>query len=1013
MDFTMEKIRVFLNELKKNITVKKTELDGFLYKYCDYKSEKELPCVDESWKVFEKNQLWGGEKNTHFWFYKKFKTNRETVFRLNTGLYGEGWGAGNPQFLVYLNGKMVYGMDYFHETIEIDKDTEYEMYIYAYTNDAVKPLEFWAYIDEIDVYVKKLYYDLSVPFGICEYLEENDKLYTDIIKHLKTAINMIDMRTAPSKEFSDSVAAASEYFDKKFYLDFCRKEDYAVIGIGHSHIDIAWLWTVKQTREKVQRTFSSVVSMMGRYPEYKFMASTPQLYEFVKEDAPELYREIKQYIKEGRWEPEGAMWVEADCNLSGGESLVRQILFGKRFFKQEFNRDSKILWLPDVFGYSAALPQILLKSGIDVFVTSKINWNEANQMPHDTFMWQGIDGSRILSYFLTPQDKVKGKKPERYTTYTGLITPKMVAGTWDRYQDKNLNDEALLTFGYGDGGGGPTEWMLENGKRLAKGISGCPMFRIDTVTAFFEHLKENINKSKSIPEWVGELYLEFHRGTYTSMAKNKRNNRKCEFMYHNAELISAVNAVLLNCTYPQEAINRGWKGILLNQFHDIIPGSSIKDVYDESDLLYQKIIKNGSMIINQGYESIAEQICTDGGILVFNNTPFCASGCAEYDGKTIYAENIPANGYKVIVPKEDNIALAVGKNKLENQFFIIGLTNGNITRIYDKLNCREIIKNGEYANELLAFEDYPKDWDAWEISNYYEEKMWRVDNVIEQSLVDYGEKAGIKIKRKFLNSTIIQEICIFKNMPRIDFDTVIEWNESHILLKAAFPIDVHADKATYDIQFGNVERPTHRNTSWEEAKFEVCAHKFADVSEDDYGVSLMNDCKYGYDIHGSTMRLTLLKSATYPNPEADKGMHRFVYSLYPHSGRCSESDVIKQAYLLNNPLKAIRVDKNNGILPDKYSFVYADCANVVIETVKKAEDSRKFIIRMYEYGNKRTKAKISFGFDVNDVSLCDMMENEIESLVIDNNSTICKFKPFEIITLAVEKKEGLLDEILL
>jgi len=1004
MDFSTEKIRVYLDELNKRITVKSTEICGFLYTECEYKSSNVFPKVTSAWRKFEKNDLWGGEKGKHYWFYNKFHTNNETVFKLSTGIYG-GWGEGNPQILVYLNGEMVYGMDCFHDTIEIMPNTDYEMYIYAYTNDADKRQELRGFINEIDEDVKKLYYDISVPYDICSYLEKEDKIHIDTMEVLKKAINMVDMRSTPSDAFSKSVILADEYLQNTLYNKKIDSSKPCVLSVGHSHIDCAYLWTVKQTREKVQRTFSTVVSMMKRYPEYKFMASTAQLYEFAKEEAPELYAEIKELIKAGRWDAEGAMWVEADCNLLSGESLVRQILLGKEFFKEEFDIDCKVLWLPDVFGYSAALPQILKKSGIDTFITSKISWSETNTMPHDTFMWQGIDGTEILTYFLTAQDKNRGEKPVRYCTYSGLLTPQMTAGTWERYQDKNINDEVILTYGYGDGGGGPTERMIEVGRRLEKGLDGCPIVKFGTVTEFCNNLHKKLKKVKLMPKWAGELYLEFHRGTYTSMAKNKRKNRKAEYLYHNAELVSLTDNILLNEAYPKSELKKGWKGILLNQFHDIIPGSSIKDVYTESDLLYDKIYKIGNDILDKKYINIAGNLKTNGGILVFNNTPFVQSGCAMVDGKEVYVKDIPANGYKVVMPTETKENITVTRNAIENKFYKIKFKNGNISKIYDKLNKREVIKKGELANRLLAFEDYPRKYDAWEITNYYAEKSWVIDDVVSTDIVDYGEKAGLKIKKAFLNSVIVQEILVYKNIERIDFETYIDWKEHHILLKADFPIDVHTDKATFDIQFGNVERPTHRNTSWDEAKFEVCAHKFADVSEDDYGAALMNDCKYGYDVLGSNIRLTLLKSATYPNPDADKCEHYFTYSLYPHKNNVRNCNVVKQAYLLNNPLCAIRVNKNNGILPEEFSFVSADKDNVIIDTVKMAEKTDEIIIRMYECCNRRTETVLTFGFDVNNVAVCDLMENELTNIKVNNNSVKFEINPYEIVTLKIARRK--------
>ncbi|MBE7023517.1 MAG: alpha-mannosidase [Ruminococcaceae bacterium] len=1005
MDFSSDKIKVFLNELKKSMTVKQTEIKGFVYKECDYENLENLPKVDSSWKTFEEKDLWGGAPCRHFWFYNKFKTENETVFKLRTGMYGEGWGPGNPQFIIFLNGKMVYGMDYFHPDIIIDANTEYEMYIYAYTNDSTKMLEFNGFIAEINPLAEKLYYDIKVPFDVCEYLDEDDKNRINIMNYLKNTVNIIDLRIPGSRDFNASLKKADAYISREFYGEYCDSSEVSVIGIGHSHIDIAWLWTVQQTREKVLRTFSTVVSLMKYYPEYKFISSQAQLYEFVKEDAPQLYEEIKKLVAQGRWEIEGAMWVEADCNLSGGESLVRQILFGKRFFKSEFDKDCKVLWLPDVFGYCAALPQILQKSGVNKFVTSKISWNEGNTMPHDTFMWQGIDGTEILTYFLTGQDKKRGEKPVRYADYTGKVTAAQLAGTWERYQDKNISNEVLLPYGYGDGGGGSTAWMLEMGRRLEKGINGCPKFKFDTVTSFLDGLLKTTEKHKNVPKWVGELYLEYHRGTYTSMAKNKSNNRKCEFLYHNAELLSEMAGMLCGAEYPQDTINEGWKKILLNQFHDIIPGSSIKEVYDVSDREYSEVKVAGEAIVDGKCQAIARNIGSEGGLLVFNNTPFTQSGTVFVDGQAVYVEDIPANGYKVTNSVESKNKIKLSKNIMENAFFKVRFKDGDIVSIYDKKNCREVIKKGEKANELLAFEDFPKDWDAWEITNYYTEKMWKIDDVTAFEQIDYGEKAGFKVTKKFLNSEIVQEICLYANTPKIDFDTYINWKEAHILLKAAFPIDVHCDKATFDIQFGNVERPTHRNTSWDEAKFEVCAHKFADVAEDGYGVSLMNDCKYGYDVLGSTMRLTLLKSATYPNPDADKCEHRFTYSLYPHSGDFRQANTYAYAYALNNPLTALEIGAGKGELPSEFSFVGADCENIIIETVKKAEDSGEIIVRLYDSFKRRSTPKITFGFDVESAFVCDMMENKTEELEVKDNTVVLEVKPFEIVTLRVKRRE--------
>ncbi|MDD3766621.1 MAG: alpha-mannosidase [Eubacteriales bacterium] len=998
--FTYEKINVIAEFLKSHIIIESKELDGFVYKESGYKKGNVLPTIDDSFKTFQKGERWGAAKDTHYWFYNKITTYRDDVeFSLKTGREGQ-WDADNPQFMLYVDGKLVQALDVNHTSYTFEKAGEYEIYLYAYAGMREGLIEFIPTLDYINRKVEQLYYDIKVPLEICDYLDTDDKDYIRILDALNNGVELLDLRKPQSEEFNASVEKAILKIKECLYDKYKNSTDITTICIGHTHIDIAWLWTVKQTREKAVRSFSTVVRLMKQYPEYKFMSSQAVLFKFVKEDAPELYEEIKRLVKEGRFEIEGAMWVEADCNLAGGESLVRQILYGKRFFRQEFGVDCKMLWLPDVFGYSAALPQILLKSGIDRFVTYKISWNESNQMPNDTFMWQGIDGSEIFSYFLTAQDKKRGEKPVRYTTYVADITPAQVAGTWERYSNKLLNNETILTFGYGDGGGGPTKKMLEYARRLEHGIIGCPKAKIDTATNFISRLKQNALGSKHLPKWVGELYLELHRGTYTSIAKNKRKNRKGEFLLKNVELLSSMNMVKGNKKYKQKDINEAWEILMVNQFHDIIPGSSIKEVYDESDASYGKMFDICNSIIQENIEAVKSNIKTDGGVLVFNPNSFADGGVVEVDGKSVYVENIPPMGYKVVKP-EEKCDVSVGEKVLENsKIKVVFDEKMQIASIFDKENVREALAGA--GNRLIAYEDFPRSWDAWEISNYYVDKSWDIDNVSDVKTIDNGAVKGFEVTRKFQSSTIVQRILLQAYSARVDFDTQIDWNEEHIILKAEFPVDIHANKATYDVQYGTVERPTHQNTSWDAAKFEVCAHKFADLSEPNYGVSLLNDCKYGHDIIGNKMRLTLLKCATYPNPEADKGKHKFVYSVYPHGGDHRTANTAMEGYKLNNPLIAVPVGKQEGTLPDSYSFVAVNKDNIIVEAVKKAEDSGDLIIRLYDNHGIRSDVDVEFGFDAYEVYLADMSENEIEKIECNGNKATLKVKPFEIVTLKVK-----------
>lgn len=1010
MDFKAEKIRV----LCENLDVMKTELlgyiDGFEYASCDYKGTSHEPDKAAVFEKFKKNDRIFG-KDKHFWFKTKLKTppaqdGKELFFRLTTGHEDE-WDATNPQGLIYLNGQIVQGLDINHTTVQLDFDTEYDIKIYFYTGTGLngEHLEFIPELISEDTKIRDIYYDIHVPYDAAKCFDEDNDNYITIMKHLDEAVKKINFLVPKSPEFYESIDDASAYMKDVFYGQICGKSEHTVNCIGHTHIDIAWLWTVAQTREKAQRSFSTVLHLMKKYPEYKFMSSQPQLFALLKDDAPELYSRIKNAVKEKRFELEGSMWLEADCNLSSGESLIRQILFGKRFFKDEFGVDNKSVWLPDVFGYSAALPQIMKKSGIEYFVTSKISWCESNTMPHDSFMWQGIDGSEIFTYLMTAQDVPMDGKPLRNTTYVGYIRPSMVLGSWKRYHDKKYCDESLITFGFGDGGGGPTADMLEQQRRLAHGIPGIPKTTIGFSMDFIDRVKHSFDEyckiSGSTPRWVGELYLEMHRGTYTSIAKNKRNNRKSEIMYQKAEAVSVMDNLLFCTKYPQDEINSAWKVILLNQFHDVIPGSSVNEVYEITDREYAEIMKMGNSIIDEKTLRIAGSVKTNGGMFVYNPNAFECSTVVNNGDERIYVENIPALGYKVVNKYHATTGITFENGVAETPFYTICFDeNANISSIYDKENEREI--NSGTFNEFEIYEDFPRVYDAWEITDYYKDKVYKLGKPDSIS----GEKCGcaycITVMRTFLNSKIKQKIYLYENIRRIDFDTVIDWKQEHQMMKIAFPVNVHATEATYDIQFGSLKRPTHENTSWDTAKFEVCAHKWADISEDNYGVSILNDCKYGYNAEGNTVKLTVLKSATYPNPQADKEMHRFSYSVFPHSGSFKTGGTVKEAYVFNNPLTATAVSAQDGSLPDAYSMITADKENIMIETAKKAENSDDIIIRLYDTFDRKTSVNLDFGFEFESAYICDMMENDEEKISDGGNSLNIYVKNFEIVTLKLK-----------
>lgn len=1007
-NFVPEKVKMLVRELGAQATRRISAPENIEYQPCGYKKDNNPP--KEGWMSFPLNTRVGGRRDAHYWFRTSFKApeakeNKDFYLRVRTGLEPRGL-ALNPQSLVYVNGKIVQGFDMNHTDLALKPGEDVELYVYFYVGMIDALVDFSLSIVETDRRIEKLYYDLKVPLDTYHCLKCDDETAISLMSVLEQAVNLLSMREPYSEEYYKSIEAAEAFLDRELYKGLCRKDAPVVNCIGHTHIDVAWLWTIAQTREKAQRSFATALELMRKYPEYIFMSSQPKLYQIIKEDAPELYAEIKKRAAEGRWEVEGGMWLEADCNLISGESMVRQFLHGKKFIKDEFGKDSRVLWLPDVFGYSAAMPQILKKCGIDYFVTSKISWNETNCLPYDTFMWQGIDGSETLTYFITSQNAVPGKPPDTRTTYCGEITPKMVKGTWDRYQQKEYNDQTLMTFGHGDGGGGPTAEMLETQRRTACGLPGLPATRIVPAIEHLENVKKNFERNskklRRMPGWVGELYLEYHRGTYTSMARNKKNNRQSEFLLQKAETLSVLNNLLLGAAYPQDKLHAAWETVLTQQFHDILPGSSIFEVYEDSDRYYAEVRAAGTEVASAALADIAKNVDTEGGILVYNPLGFESNATVKVDGKTIETGVIPAMGWKVINKADAKQGVKVEGNTIENRYYRLKLDkSGRIKSLYDKRFKREVFKKGEFGNEIQVFEDFPRAHDAWEITNYYKQKMWVLDGEACLEPVFDGERAGIRITRDYLSSRICQTVYLYNTLERIDFETEIDWNEEHQLVKASFPFDVNAAKATYEIQFGNIERPTHENTSWDAARFEVCGHKWADISENGYGVSLLNDCKYGHSAEGSTLKLTLLKCATYPNPHADKGHHSFTYSLLPHGGDFREAHTVREAYSLNQPLECAEVKKQSGALADSFSLVCCDAENVVVDTVKRAEAGDGIILRMYDSWNRRTKATLEFGFDIERAALCDMLENEIEDIQVDGRRISLPVGNYEIVTIKV------------
>lgn len=1029
MRFIEDRISVICNELKELAFVKKEPVKGVVYKKGLYFYPYEADQSAEPWEEFDsKTMHWYGP-DEHYWFRAEYtvpKSMDGKTLYLKVATQVDHWDyAKNPQFLLFVNGQMTQGMDLNHQTVMLERCAKegetYTIDLQGYTGVMFAELTFTMETVEVDETINEIYYDIVVPLQGFSRMQEDDKVRKDLRTILNNTVNLLDLRTPYSEEFYQSIEEAHNYIQKALYEDMSGYEDVIASCIGHTHIDVAWLWTVAQTREKVARSFSTVLKYMEEYPEYKFMSSQPALYQFLKERYPETYEKIKERVKEGRWEPEGGMWVEADCNLTSGESLVRQFLYGKKFLKDEFGIDSRILWLPDVFGYSGALPQIMKKSGIKYFMTTKLAWNQINKVPYDTMMWRGIDGSEIFTHLITTLG-VGQSEADFFTTYNGMLHPDAILGGWHRYQNKDINNDILIAFGYGDGGGGPTREMLETSKRMEKGIRGIPKVRQEFAGNYFEELEERVEGNKSLPVWEGELYFEYHRGTYTSMGRNKRSNRKCEQLLMDAELLEVLTG-----TSEKEEMDKIWRTVLLNQFHDILPGSSIAEVYEVTKKEYAEIESRLA-------EMIAEKLnlLMDGGqdkISVFNTLGFdrndvvslgdChAAALTDESGKiypvqetaqgaVAYITDIPAKGGKTLqlldTVKEEASRIQITENGIETPFYRISIDeNGLFTSIYDKECDREVLKAGEKGNLLRMYEDKPMHYDCWDIDMYYSEKYWDAEKADKIQWTEEGPvRATLEIQRTISNSVIKQEIHFYADSRRIDFSTWVDWKEHQHLLKVHFPVNIHSDEATFEVQFGNLKRKIHGNTSWDEARFESCGQKWMDISEGHYGVSLLNDCKYGYSAKDSNIALTLIKSGIEPNKTADQEEHVFTYALYPHKEMWSAAGTVQEAYKLNQPAYATKGElKNTG-----KSFISTDKDNIIIETVKPAENGDGMIVRLYDCENSLTKATLTFAEGMlESVEECNLMEEKEADIEACGNSFTVSVKPYEIKTYRVRLK---------
>ena len=914
-----------------------------------------------------------------------------------------------------------------------------------------------------------LYYDALCLFDLARILDDNSLRKARIISGLYDALMGIHYSSTGTVLEEEAAAARAKIAPLLKAKNGSTAPEICLIG--HAHIDHAWLWHIGETERKTARTYINMCRLAEEYPEFVFIQTQGAQLEIIKREYPEIFEAVKEAYRKGNWEPNGGMWVEADCNISGGESLVRQFLVGKRAIKEMLGYEGDTLWLPDVFGYAAALPQILSQCRIKYFVTSKINWNDTTRFPYDTFLWRGIDGTGIKTHYITA----------RVGGYNGRVNPAELAETWNNVQHKELQSASVKSIGEGDGGGGTARGDLEMARRLVD-LEGAPKASWKKVS----HALESIFGTDTVwPEWRGELYLELHRGTYTTQAAVKRYNRKLEFALRNAEFLSALALVETGTPYPHERLLKNWKLLLTNQFHDIIPGSSITRVYDEAKETYRSIEADLADLTGNILKKNSGGGDAAGSLRVFNDlsweredpvtfpgeflkgvVAFKAHGNGGEEGfsetgdeaiypvqryitldgreSAVFCPRLPPLGWITLTPSDgDPSDLAQARpassspftfrgNSLKTPLYEINFDEaGRITSLFDIKRDRELTAPGGVLNGFVSAQDVPVLWDAWDIDADWTRYLTEETRLLSTEINASGPVC-FRIRRKYKIGTsgtgtsgteaseteeasfLTQDMVFYANNPRIDFDTLVDWHEKQRLLKVQFDTAVDTTQVRCEVQYGHLLRNTHRNLPQDRARFEICAHKWVSLEEEGGGIALLNDCKYGHDADGGRIRLTLLRSPIAPDPDADRGEHRFTYALLPFTGSFGESGVVRSGYELNNPAFAEPADTGKGSaapssggIPLDYSLFSIEGNSVIAETIKAPEPSagsgggKKLVVRLYESLGGPVKTVLHFNRPLVSAAETDMLEENPRELPVAGEKLYLEFRAFEIKTIIV------------
>ena len=1026
----MQKLQRFENTLSEMIFQPVAQVEMKWYKTAERLHQ--IP-KESFFTSCENGEAWGGE-NAYCWFRGTYTPAKELegkklyLYPKTTGYEAMLWTNGCPKgiyaakFIEGSHGNHYCDMLTMHAESGKPIDIALEYYAGNFCIGTIPLIneEFRTFQYEVgpaDICVKdelcaEFLFDLKTLNQLAESLDKNNFRRADIIRTLIKVHETVYYSPQDTDEetFHGALREALPFLKESLAKKNSSTAPYAGI-IGHSHMDTAWLWTVDETIKKCARTSANQLNLMEQYPEYLFVQSSACHTEMVREHYPELFERLKEAIAAGRYEPNGGVWVESDCNIPTGELIARQFLWGQRYTQKHFNYISDTFWLPDTFGYNAAIPQIMKQSGVKYFLTTKMDWNDTTKFPYDSFWWRGIDGTEVLTHFnkthVWPDPKTLVEYVAEGKEFDNCI------------KEKNVTDKRLISFGFGDGGGGPQFEMLEMARRL-EDLEGAPKTEYTTVSRFMQKLKQSMTDPST---FSGELYLELHRGTLTNQHQIKKNNRLAEIALHNLEYFTVRNAMVENTAASPEKINPLTGVLLMNQFHDILPGTCIPEVHEQS------LAQTSKMIIDANLQSSELMKSPDTDVVTINNTTSFDRDDVVYldffPGKRLSGnvkqqliENISGEkklavsglnikAYSSVCAKwetgditDEKTPFDIQGNTLETPFASVQFdSHGYICSFKDKnANNRELCAENGYAfNTLLLAEDVPSAWDNWDVDADLEYKFKPVQKLLSREVIADGI-VELRIRSMYeltAKSAVTQDMIFYADSPQVRFETQMNWQDHHRFLKTAFDTSIYANEARHEMQFGYIKRPTTRNNDAEKAKFEVCAHKYSDISETRYGFALMNDCKYGVSAHGSSLRLSLHKGGNRPDYKGDLGMHTCTYAILPHSGGFSAENVVKPAYLLNyKPF----------ITEGKYEFTPLLSMNsemVVAETIKPCEDEEKaYILRLYECEGATAHAKVSIP-DAKAVVQTDLLENAVDTEQ-ENEMITLSFRPFEIKTLKVK-----------